>query len=127
MLWERKTTANIDNIYTFQEAQKYCNTLEWAGLKGWRLPYANETEEIPSINDDAYLAHAEPKWASYWSAAYYSSEDGDFVIVVPDYAGDRHEKVVGQGEILRFEYTTDGSIKHRARCVNSRNIYYGIL
>jgi hypothetical protein len=76
LMWQQDEAGAM----TWEEALTYCEDLELAGYKDWRLPNVNELQSIvdydayePSI-DKTYFPEAMPQ--GYWSSTTHEREDG---------------------------------------------------
>ena len=81
LMWEIKTDdgglRDKDNTYTWQQALNYCENLDLANHRDWRLPDSEELRSIvdyskynPSI-DETYFPYT--KSSGYWSSSTYAN------------------------------------------------------
>ena len=74
LIWEIKSSNNIDEIYTYDEAISYVqnlNMINFGGINSWRIPNINDLETLstPELNNNLYIKKIlseNSDWA-YWS------------------------------------------------------------
>jgi hypothetical protein len=95
LMWELKTddggNRDKDNVYNWEEALSYCESLDLAGYDDWRLPNKNElqslvdyTKHSPSINTTFF---SDTQESYYWSSTTYAGTPGDAWVVDFGYGG----------------------------------------
>jgi len=76
LTWEIKSTENIDEIYTYNEAKAYVenlNKINFGGIDNWEIPNINNlaTLSTQELNNNLYIKKILSKnsdWA-YWSSS----------------------------------------------------------
>lgn len=75
LIWEIKSSENIDEIYTYDEAVSYVqnlNIIKFGGINNWEIPNINvlETLSTQELNNNLYIKKIlseNSDWA-YWSS-----------------------------------------------------------
>ena len=78
LMWEQKTQANEQLLYTYSDAANYCETLDLGGHDDWRIPTRKEYSTLLNLGrvspalDITYFPYYSPSIeVYYWTASPY--------------------------------------------------------
>lgn len=83
LIWEIKSSDNIDEIYTYNEAISYLqnlNMINFGGINNWQIPNIRDLETISAqeLNNNLYIKKIlseNSDWA-YWSSTVIDENKG---------------------------------------------------
>lgn len=83
LIWEIKSSDNIDEIYTYNEAISYLqnlNMINFGGINNWQIPNIRDLETISTqeLNNNLYIKKIlseNSDWA-YWSSTVIDENKG---------------------------------------------------
>ena len=80
LMWQKETTPVK---YTWQNALQYCESLEFAGHSGWRLPNVRELQSI--VDYGRFSPSSDPIFGAefgwYWSSSTSVNDPNDAWVV----------------------------------------------
>lgn len=77
LMWEQKTQANEQYVYTYNEAVNYCETLNLGGHDDWRVPTRKEYSSVFNLGrtspalDITYFPYYTAQEVNAWTASSY--------------------------------------------------------
>jgi hypothetical protein len=85
LMWELKTTDNMNYTYNWQEALSYCENLTLLGYADWRLPNINELQSL--VDYERFDPAIKPFFPNtlpfeYWSSTSEVQNGGDGALYV---------------------------------------------
>ena len=121
-LWQ-DSAANIEVDYTFDEAQSYCSTLDYADKTDWRVPNRHEMYEIINYNlDNTYSttrATIDDIFINSTNGTYRTSDN---------VLGHSGQVIYNEAFVVSFRsgasYSLDRGNKSAVRCVRGDTLIY---